>query len=275
MILHILYSVFLTVRLVIWAILVAVAWFEIIEKAPLSSPIVVLPQPKRVKPPKTVALTATSLQEHNTQEQQQAPRWPRHIPPIGGVSEMGEDESIDEWSIWDEGAEAPRVTPGVDDTTGAGAQHVQQQTPYHHPSPLEPNTLHADQARDKAHLLSQTFMGGNTDLIPTSSSPHNQQQYKKKKKKPFLTRKVEQLFIAPYAQKYEKVGYMMYKGSMRVEKGMVKMSNEMKEAVLMAGVTAVDRVTALMTKYIKFFGTVVILSVALLPLPGIHISLSF
>lgn len=97
---------------------------------------------------------------------------------------------------------------------------------------------------------------------------------KHKAKKPFFARKVEKWFVAPYAQKYERVGYMMYKGAMRVERGVNNLAQDLDESIREAGVEAVNRVEVVMRKYVKFFGAVVLLTVVLLPLPSVHLTLS-
>lgn len=66
---------------------------------------------------------------------------------------------------------------------------------------------------------------------------------------------------------------MMYKGAMRVEKGVNMLGKDLDAAIREAGVAAVDRVEASMQKYIKFFGAVTVLTVLLLPLPTMHLSI--
>lgn len=66
---------------------------------------------------------------------------------------------------------------------------------------------------------------------------------------------------------------MMYKGAMRVEKGVNVLSKDLDAAIREAGVSAVDRVEDTARKYIKFFGTAAILTVLLLPLPSVKVTL--
>ena len=303
-------AIFTTARVVLWAFLIAVAWYEIIEKAEDDSP-----RKRKAKqaravlaqqhPRQVVNLTATALHQLDEQNPPR-PRWPAHVPPMAGVSEMGDDESIDQWSIWNEGRDLNGATPqgqiqgqtqgqirqmlpaadGIGDGNGAHVVSVNpppallpESAVANHPVTVQPSAHAGLQPadRDEAHVLAHTTMGGNTDLIKEPAKEvvrHGPEGEKHKAKKPFFARKVEKWFVAPYAQKYERVGYMMYKGAMRVEKGVNNLAAQLDEAIRDAGVEAVNRVEVVMRKYIKFFGAAVLLTAVLLPLPSVHMTLS-
>lgn len=186
-------ALFLTARLCLWAAGVVTAWYEIVEKVDAS------PQKR---PGQVISLTATALQQHNAEEAAAVVcpdvpprRWPAHIPPIAGVSEMGEDESVDQWPIW--GKEHPAA--------GEGAEALALAPP---PAAAHAHAAAAaDAAADEQHVLAATIMGGNVDLVkeppkeviraePGGGGLH-------KVKKPFFARKVEKWFVAPYVQKCE------------------------------------------------------------------------
>ncbi len=101
-------ALFTTIRVLLWAFLVAVAWYEIIENAKdedltqrkARRAKCLTAREKRIRP-RQVNLTATALRQLDEQNPP-APRWPAHIAPMAGVSEMGDDESVDQWSLWNE-----------------------------------------------------------------------------------------------------------------------------------------------------------------------------
>lgn len=213
-------ALFTTARVLLWAFLVAVAWFEIVEK-PFKEEQLGFKKPKTVKQT-PIELTATTLQQHDVAEavyeaehpQQQITagrRWPTHIPPMSGVSEMRDDESVDQWSIWqNEGGHGHHTTPDGFDAEpipSAAPARTQQpagitsapgaavRVPHHGPRPAD---------HDEAQVLAASTLGGNTDLIKEPAKHvvrHDPGGKKHVEKKPLLTRKIEKWFIAPYAQK--------------------------------------------------------------------------
>jgi hypothetical protein len=217
----ILLGLFTTARVLLWAFLVATAWFEIVEKSFQEEQI--RPKKSKTAVATTVELTATTLQQHDAAdavyqikhpEQSANPRerrWPQHVPPMAGVSEMGDDESIDQWSIWQEGNEPNHTTP-----EGFIAEPIPPTPPTKRQpattagvrngggTSRHPGVRPAD--HDEAQVLSASTMGGNTDLIKEPAKEvvrHDEHGKKHVVKKPLLTRKIEKWFIAPYAQKCE------------------------------------------------------------------------
>jgi len=75
----------------------------------------------------------------------------------------------------------------------------------------------------------------------------------------------------------EHVGYFLYRGiskaGVRLEVSLNNLAKELDGAIRDAGVEAVNRLEVVVRRYLKFVGAVVILTVALLPLPSVHISL--
>jgi hypothetical protein len=269
-------------RVTVWAFLVIVAWLEIIEKG------------------------AT---ESRTRFQSKI-KWPQHIyiPRMeSGVSDVdmrdvqGEGDSLEEWwPLSEEDEDSLRQLSvnarhgeqyGEHCISSANAPPVRQQM-VPSPRPTVQKARHgtgkggligaAGSTADDAHVLAHTTMGGNTDLVKEPAretvrrDPSTGQ--KVKEKKPFLTRKVEKWFIAPYTQKYERAGYMIYKGFNKVghqiEISVNRLATDLDGAIRDAGVNAVREVEGVLQRWIKFCGLVVFLSIVLLPLPSFNVTLS-
>jgi hypothetical protein len=268
-------------RVTVWAFLVIVAWLEIIEKGATKS-----------------------------QTQVQSRRWPQHmhIPRMeSGVSDVdlrdvqGEGDSLEEcWPLSEEDEDSLRQLSangrrgeqyGEHCISSANVAPVRQHV-VSSPRPTVQKARHdagerglikaAGSTADDAHVLAYTTMGGNTDLVKEPEretvrrDPSTGQ--KVKEKKPFLTRKVEKWFIAPYTQKYERAGYMIYKGFNKVghqiEISVNRLATDLDGAIRDAGVNAVREVEGVLQRWIKFCGLVVLLSIILLPLPAFNVTLS-
>lgn len=273
-------------RVTVWAFLVIVAWLEIIEKGATES-----------------------------QARLQSRRWPQHmyIPRMeSGVSDVdvrdvqGEGDSLEEWSTWplsEEDEDSLRQLSvnardgdpkyGEHCISSANALPVRQQMVASARPTAVQKARHdalcnrglikaAGSTVDDAHVLSHTTMGGNTDLVkePAKETVRRDPStgQKVKEKKPFLTRKVEKWFIAPYTQKYERAGFMIYKGFNKVghqiEISVNKLATDLDGAIRDAGVNAVREVEGVLQRWIKFCGLVVFLSIVLLPLPVFNVTLS-
>ena len=290
-------SVFFAGRVILWAFLVIVGWLEIIEKDRKENRTQKVKYCGKTGAPQP--LTAQGLETHNRTSHQppSSGRWPKHIDRIEGVSDMGEGESLDEWPLWEENEDS--LLPNVQHEGERDGNHMVG-TPIALPvhRPMNPTSSRIIQktrpeagfgkavghhADDDTHILAQTTMGGNTDLIKEPARETVRKDLssgqKVKEKKPFLTRKVEKWFIAPYTQKYERAGYMIYKGFNKVghqiEISVDRLATDLDGAIRDAGVNAVREVESALQRWIKFFGLVLILSLILLPFPAFNVTFTF
>lgn len=101
---------------------------------------------------------------------------------------------------------------------------------------------------------------------------HTRHGRRKKEKKPYLVRKMEKWVYKPIHDKYEKMGFMTYKGfgrmGRRFERGLRVTGAQLSTAMNTAGLVALESVDHLIKKWVMFLGVVAALSFALLPLPS-------
>ncbi|KAL4451978.1 hypothetical protein ABPG75_007640 [Micractinium tetrahymenae] len=106
---------------------------------------------------------------------------------------------------------------------------------------------------------------------------HGRHGKHKKAKKPWLNRKLEG-FFKPYSEKTHAAGIMIYKGLGRmgkqIERGTGTLSKRLDGAIRDAGAEAALEIELLVQKWVKFAGVVAFLTVALMPLPSVHVTLS-
>jgi len=131
--------------------------------------------------------------------------------------------------------------------------------------------------KDEADVLAVTTAPVLTNPPKYSGWKKDKQGRVKKRKQPLITRMMDKYFYKPFLGKYERLGYMMYKGfnktGMRIERGMHCIAENMNGAIRDAGVEAVHSAEEfVLRKYLKFFVVWVVLTAVLLPLPSISLS---
>ncbi|KAL4538438.1 hypothetical protein Ndes2526B_g03259 [Nannochloris sp. 'desiccata'] len=285
---------FTTVRILLWAFFVVIAWYEIVEK-PFEKELEERAKKPQTTDPGPVELTAAALDQHQAAEavyklenkgnEQQAPpasQGPGNIPRMsghGGMADDDDDESVDRWSIWE----------NENEVGGGGGAEQQTHLQPHTPAPAR-LTQEGLVAGPIPSVTGKSYPGVNVNVmrppvqvVALDESTGGKTRSGgggsagKKEKKPLISRKLEKYLVAPYEKQYEHVGYFLYRGinktGIRLETSLNSLAKELDGAIRDAGVEAVNRVEVVMRRYLKFVGAVVLLTVALMPLPSVHISL--
>jgi hypothetical protein len=290
MLLEIAEGVYSLIRVALYIILTATAWSNIIEDNSVQQQ----SRQKKRKVKKCVGnkkgwqqtdeggqpLTETALAEHDKSMSEGGKHTPLRATAYTDLN-MDPEESIEDWSLWEEGEgggeggeedvdehEAQQQQlPGSSSNKKGSKKKKKQQTS----SPTSHNQQTAAIAEDKdeADVLAVVTGSIDDDISPKMK--------KKKKKQPLITRMMDKYFYKPVLGKYEGLGYMMYKGfnktGMRIERGMYCVAENMNGAIRDAGVEAVHTAEEfILRKYLKFFVVWVVLTAVLLPLPSISLS---
>ncbi|KAI7842601.1 hypothetical protein COHA_003705 [Chlorella ohadii] len=147
--------------------------------------------------------------------------------------------------------------------------------------PDELAAVAADQDEKEA-LAGATLASGTaaataaTSEAAAEAAPGRHHKHGKTHKKPWLNRKIEAM-IKPYTSKYAGAGYMIYKGfsrmGQRMERSSAVLGKQLNSAIRRSGAEAVAEAEGLMKKWIKFFGVLAFLTIALMPLPSVHVTL--
>lgn len=226
----------------------------------------------------TPSLTQENIAVHDGQTQQ------HFNTDVYSDIDMDPEESIAGWSVWEENKnseerqEAPlpmaptsnvAVAPG---TSGNTDKHTVIETAGEAAVAEDP---------EEAQVLAATTAAGNPAVkeIPKHVWRRDKHGHMKKKKQPLVTRVIDRWFYSPFLSKYETLGYMVYKGfnkaGMRMERAGLCISENMNGAIRDAGLEAVDRLERfIIRKYLRFFITWAVLTFVLVPLPSMHISLT-
>ncbi|KAH7622433.1 hypothetical protein NADE_005019 [Nannochloris sp. 'desiccata'] len=206
---------FTTVRVLLWAFFVVIAWYEIVEK-PFEKELEERAKKPQTTDPGPVELTAAALDQHQAAEavyklenkgnEQQAPpasQGPGNIPRMsghGGMADDDDDESVDRWSIWENENEVGG---------GGGAEqqtHLQPRTPP--PARLTQEGLVAGPIPS---VTGKSYPGVNVNVmrppvqvVALDESTGGKTRSGgggsagKKEKKPLISRKLEKYLVAPY-----------------------------------------------------------------------------
>jgi len=188
---------FTTIRVVLWAFLVATAWYEIIEK-PFEKEVKKRAQQPKTTDPSTNELAETALEQHQAAEAvyklEKSPgqQGPGNIPRSSGRNAMADedvDESIDRWSIWENESEPgqPHTPPGARPT---------QERLIADPTPSVPGTRYpsvsSNVARPPVQVIALEEQTGGKKRSGGGGSAG------KKPEKPFVNRKLEKYLVEPY-----------------------------------------------------------------------------
>jgi hypothetical protein len=192
---------FTVVRILLWALLVCTTWYEIIEK-PFETEL-------RTKQPKTTdldpaELTKVALEQHQaakTVEQfennKQAPLTPSaqsttHLPHTSKnhASDMDDDESIDRWSFWEEENEAEKYAQ-------------QPRLPHERNKMVAETPSPTDRYTKVTQSLTTVPIGTRPAVTVTALEEGKRRHREEEVKKPFVARKLEQMFVTPYKEKCE------------------------------------------------------------------------
>jgi hypothetical protein len=203
---------FTAVRILVWAFLVATAWYEIVEK-PFEQEVKERAKNWKTTDPGPVELTETALDQHQAAEAvykqenknkttgQQVPparQRPGNIIPRSsgrsGMADGDDDESVDRWSIGENERELG----------GRGAPHFQPHTP-----PPAHHTPSEGLVAEPIPSVPETrYTGVNTNVVrpavqvvaldePTGGKKGSGSRGSAGKKH-FINRKVEEYLVEPY-----------------------------------------------------------------------------
>lgn len=223
------WATFTAARVLLWASLVTLSWFQIIEAdadlqdsrkdkrqmkdckdgacaAPGTAQNSAWKQigdggedDRGVQSQNKSGLTKEALDRRDQAQATGTRRWPAHIEPMDGASSMGSDESIDQWSIWgDEDGGAAASPPATAHITA-------------HAGPEQQAAVAKADQHEEAHMLETAQQNVAIKEPAKHIWKRGPGGHVKKEKRPFVSRKIEKWFITPFATKYEKLGYFCYK----------------------------------------------------------------